>query len=332
MPNSYALHSEQDERNRSSSRWTRHSPYSRLSYLVIFALSACSQETDSPQPSPDDASGAGASGGDSSNGGSEAVGTGGGPAHFRECKRGVAMTDLSPGEMQVFARSSGWFYDWGLVPPVVPTEELDWELEFVPMVWTGTPDVEGAVAAIPNDAKYLLGFNEPNFKSQANLRAEDAAAIWPQLEAIAAARELKLVSPAVNFCGPATECWGTDPFEYLDAFFSACTGCRVDYIAIHGYFDNVGGLTWYLDEAKSRYNLPIWLTEFNQSPGDEAAQLAFMQQAIPILEADPMVFRYSWFMARSTVTSINLLNLDGSLTDLGRAYTTLPGDCFVGSP
>jgi hypothetical protein len=173
-----------------------------------------------------------------------------------------------------------------------------------------------------------LGFNEPNFKTQANLSAEAAAAIWPKLEQIAQARNLLLVSPAVNYCGPAADCWATDPFAYLDAFFAACTGCQVDFIALHGYFDNVGGLSWYIGEAKKRYAKPIWLTEFNQSPGDAASQIAFMRQALPMLEADPMVFRYSWFMARSTATTINLLAQDGTLTDLGQVYATLaPGSC-----
>lgn len=243
------------------------------------------------------------------------------------------MTDLNAQELELFVGSSGWFYDWGLVPPQAPSEEdANWGMEFVPMVWTGTPDFAEAVAAVPADAKYLLGFNEPNFKSQANLTVEQAVSMWPALEAIAEARDLKLVSPAVNFCGPESECWGTDPFEYLDDFLEACVDCRVDYVAIHGYFDNVAGLSWYLGEAKSRYDLPIWLTEFNRSPGDAAAQLEFMKQAIPLLEADPMVFRYAWFMARSTVTQINLLTSDGNLTDLGVAYTTLPGDCITSAP
>jgi hypothetical protein len=250
-------------------------------------------------------------------------------AGLPKCKRGLAVNDVSAADLQAFSGSVGWFYDWNLALPTKLSDQAGTVgLDFVPMIWTGDPDVADAVSRIPVGAKYLLGFNEPNFKTQGNLSAEAAAAIWPKLEQIAKARDLLLVSPAVNFCGPESECWATDPFAYLDAFFAACTGCQVDFIALHGYFDNAGGLSWYIGEAKKRYAKPIWLTEFNQSPGDAAAQAAFMQQALPMLESEPMVFRYSWFMARSTATTINLLAADGTLTDLGRLYATLaPADC-----
>jgi hypothetical protein len=234
-------------------------------------------------------------------------------AGLPRCKRGLAVNDVSLADLRAFSGSVGWFYDWNVpFPAAFSGDAAPVSLEFVPMIWTGEPNVDDLVKGIPVGAKYLLGFNEPNFKTQANLSAEAAAAIWPKLEQIAQARNLLLVSPAVNYCGPAADCWATDPFAYLDAFFAACTGCQVDFIALHGYFDNVGGLSWYIGEAKKRYAKPIWLTEFNQSPGDAASQIAFMRQALPMLEADPMVFRYSWFMARSTATTINLLAQDGS--------------------
>jgi hypothetical protein len=52
-----------------------------------------------------------------------------------------------------------------------------------------------------------------------------------------------------------------------------------------------------------------------------------MQTALQVLEADPMVFRYSWFTGRfSQQPSINLLGAgSGSLTALGQHYVALPG-------
>lgn len=53
----------------------------------------------------------------------------------------------------------------------------------------------------------------------------EAAAEWPRLEAIANEFVLKIVGPAVNFCGNCVTENGTtynDPFDYLDDSFQAC--------------------------------------------------------------------------------------------------------------
>ena len=47
--------------------------------------------------------------------------------------------------------------------------------------------------------KYLLGFNEPNFKNQANMTPAQAVEVWPRLEAIAEEFGLGLVGLAVNY-------------------------------------------------------------------------------------------------------------------------------------
>ncbi|HJV81937.1 glycosyl hydrolase [Noviherbaspirillum sp.] len=46
------------------------------------------------------------------------------------------------------------------------------------MIWGGNPDVNQPAATIPDGAKYLLGFNEPNFKAQANKTPSQAASAW----------------------------------------------------------------------------------------------------------------------------------------------------------
>jgi hypothetical protein len=177
----------------------------------------------------------------------------------------------------------------------------------------------------------LLGFNEPNFYSQANLSAAQAAALWPRVEAIADARGLALVSPAVNYCGGG--CHDTNPFDYLDDFFAACSGCRVDYIGIHIYVGcNANGQNkaqWMIDHIntyKSRFNKPFWLTEF---ACDDAAnmdqQRNFMIDAVNYLENEPRIHRYAWFAGRANnVANSSLLGADGVLTTLGQTYVSLP--------
>ena len=57
-----------------------------------------------------------------------------------------------------------------------------------------------------------------------------------------------------------------------------------------------------------------------------------MKTALQILEADPTVFRYSWFTGRwPNVPGISLLGgASGSLTDLGNLYMTLPASSVCG--
>jgi hypothetical protein len=245
-----------------------------------------------------------------------ASGAGGGAP---TCKRGIAA-NTAPGP--AFSPAVGWWYDWSL------THSAASPLEFVPMMW-GSSSLTGA---LPAGAKYVLGFNEPNFMAQSNLTPQQAAADWPMIESKARAAGIPIVSPAMNFCGPAASCNGTDPYQYLKDFFAACTGCQVDYVAVHWYNCDLPSLEDYLEpggnlEGFEQFGKPIWLTEFScNSSASAADQEAYMRAAIPYLESNPNVYRYSWFSA-DPIPNAKLVNADGSPTALGQVYMSLPGAC-----
>ena len=69
-------------------------------------------------------------------------------------------------------------------------------IEWVPMQWGAISADQAATIAsrIPEGSKYLLGFNEPNFKSQSNLTPAQAAAMWPHVEDIAREKGLAAMS------------------------------------------------------------------------------------------------------------------------------------------
>jgi len=196
------------------------------------------------------------------------------------------------------------------------------------MIW-GSSSVN---AAIPAGSRYLLTFNEPNFHAQSNLTAQQAASYWPMIEAKAKAAGTPLVGPGMNFCGPEKDCNGTSPFQYLKDFFAACSDCQVDYVAVHWYNCDLPSLKDYLEpggnlEGFEQFGKPIWLTEFSCNGDASAAeQEAFMRAAIPYLEGNPHVFRYSWFSA-DPIPKAKLINDDGSPTALGKVYIGLDGAC-----
>ncbi len=276
----------------------------------------------------------------SSDGGSGSTSSGdSGPASdagYANCKRGMAYGYDSVADLTALSTGISWWYDWALVPDQgVGTSYVNLGVEFVPMQWGGNFSVSTDESEVPSTAKWLLGFNEPEDDHQANLTPQQAASLWPQMEQIAKDRNLKLVSPAVNYCGGS--CNETSPFTWLDQFFAACTGCEVDAIAVHWYScyyassSDPTGLKNYIGQMK-QYNKPIWLTEFSSLGSgcatDATTESKYMAAALPYLESEPAVQRYAWFTGRAYATpGISLLAASGQLTPLGQQYVSAPQSC-----
>ncbi len=264
-------------------------------------------------------------------------------AQTKSAKRGIGYGYHSAADMRALAPGLSWWYNWAQAPDAGAAGVYQSVgMEYVPMIWdeqlNGTTVTADALAArIPVGAKYLLGFNEPNFKSQANLTPKQAAALWPVLEEVGRRKGLKLVSPAVNYCGDCVQEDGItyySPTQYLDAFFAAYPAAQVDYIAVHTYVCEEKYLREKIAELK-KYGKPIWLTEF--SCGDMPAagitldvQKKYLTDAVNYLENEPAIFRYAWFSGRNNeIPNINLLGGDGQLTPLGQLYVNQP---YPGSP
>lgn len=115
-------------------------------------------------------------------------------------KRGLAYGHLSPEDMKALSPEISWWYNWSEEPESTVANVFDnYGFEFVPMTWNGSfneSKLRDYLTAHPQ-TKYLLAFNEPNFKDQANLTPSAAAALWPKHEAIAKTYNLKIVGPIV---------------------------------------------------------------------------------------------------------------------------------------
>lgn len=261
-------------------------------------------------------------------------------ASAQASKRGFVGNPLDATDLRA-ASQFDWYYNWDQQPPAEndPGNIEDY-IEYVPMAWGAHFDQQRLInylLAHPR-VKFILGFNEPNFKGHSNLTPSQAAAAWPALQAIADRFNLKIVGPAINFSyvGGAVVENGveyTDPVKWYEDFFAACQGCRVDHIAIHGYFSEPGYLPWMVG-LFDKFNKPVWVTEFNQSPSaNTEAAAQYMRAAVPLLENDPRVFRYAWFLARGGNAQTNLFaGQAGVLTALGNVYASLPAADVTGTP
>jgi len=250
-------------------------------------------------------------------------------------KRGLAYNISKTTDLSSLTQGVSWFYNWDIQPKSsIVNNYQTYNLDFVPMSWNGSFNQNTLKTFLQSHpkVKYLLGFNEPNFKSQANMKPSEAASQWKDLEIIADQYNLKLVSPAVNYCSTTDAVTEngityTDPVQYLDDFFKACPNCRVDYIAVHCYMNYASALQSYIAKFK-KYNKPIWLTEFCgwESGITPTIQRTLMVKAVDYLENDSAVFRYSWFNSSNTGSPyMQILQGDtfGSLTEMGNIYVNM---------
>lgn len=244
---------------------------------------------------------------------------------------GVDQSKFSNEAIANLAPGAGWYYDWS------HSTYLDFEgkgVDFVPMTWNGGYNAQQLRQFLTDhpSVKYLLAFNEPNFRDQANMTPAQAASAWPQLQAIADDFGLKIVSPAPNWCGWCVEENGTtynSPYDWLRDFFAACPDCRVDYIGIHFYMGAMESVKGSIEQLYNQFHKPVWLTEFNMDKngmGDNGTadeQRAFMVKMIDWMEQDERVYRYAWFLGRGGILTDLVGSDKKSLTLLGKVYANM---------
>ena len=225
--------------------------------------------------------------------------------------------------------------------------------EFVPMIYslndvTHPSDLTHANGTLERRSRTvsLLGMNEPSEGPLKNESAADVASRWHEMEALA-----NRFSPPLQLGAPAPGGLRLPhAVQWLTDFFGNCTACRVDFVAVHWYrcdgrndasaHTSARSMMSWLDMIHTTFKREVWLTEFNCGDGAGAASnplanqsasnhLRFMRAALPLLDASPVVARYSWFQVWQRDTpehpghnpGCSLVNQEGTaLTELGRRY------------
>lgn len=222
-------------------------------------------------------------------------------------KRGVSENAFNlEEEIAVLRPGVSWFYNWANTPNNNVASSVGSEFIFMPMCWNAgynADNIRNYCKAHP-EVKYLLGFNEPNFKAQANMTPAQAAAAWPQVKALADELGLKLVGPAVNFSPDGDE---NNPYTWYANFVALVGKDAFDYIAIHNYSGGTSGMKGMVDQFYETYGKQIWITEFCNWPSGvtvtQETQISSMVEQLEYLEKSDRVFRYAWFKAKGSTTS-----------------------------
>ncbi|KAG9123389.1 hypothetical protein FRC07_015008 [Ceratobasidium sp. 392] len=219
----------------------------------------------------------------------------------------------------------GWYFTWSPTSWVTPPPAL----EYVPQLWGGRDATLFARSVNTSSVtlsgvKNVLGMNEPQEPSQANLSPQDAAAMWKTyLEPLKAAG-VRLGSPATT-SAPNGKTW-------LQDFLTACDGCSVDFIALHWYGNVAAEFTTYLEDFHNTFQRPIWVTEWSclnfaggaQCTNDEMTQ--FMKTTQAYMDQASWVERYAWFGAMANLPAgvpnnfTALMDPSGIINPLGQQY------------
>lgn len=110
-------------------------------------------------------------------------------ADAKSFKRGVGENQFYfVGQMECLEPGVSWYYNWGNQPNQGTNDQIiNFKgFEYIPMCWGNYSEekIRNYCKSHP-ETKYLLGFNEPNFKAQSNMTPAQAAEKWPAVQALA---------------------------------------------------------------------------------------------------------------------------------------------------
>ena len=97
---------------------------------------------------------------------------------------------------------------------------------------------------------------------------------------------------------------------------------RVDFVAVHWYqHPKAGAFQTCLQDLNRRYQLPIWVTEFNGGPDKcgERERHDFLRDALRYMDSTPYIERYAYFSPGAGNLN-SLFNADHTPSKLGVLY------------
>ena len=111
---------------------------------------------------------------------------------FYVSKKGIALGSDMSETVELRKLNLSWYYNWKAEPY---NDIRDEQVDHVPMIWgrdeddpNGTVDsnlyahIKSQCDLVPEDANYVLGYNEPDLPAQANMNVVQAQEGWKYIE------------------------------------------------------------------------------------------------------------------------------------------------------
>ena len=243
---------------------------------------------------------------------------------FYVSKKGMALGGDMSDKVSLKKRNCSWYYNWATD---AFNNSIDEGVDHIPMMWGGADDNKEGMANMSSTANYILGFNEPDIGTQANMLFFNAIDTWKEY---ISPLNMRKVSPAPAAPGgdsrwlkqfmngdykcksPWDDSWGLYSDYMDDETKTWVDGMNddVDAVCLHYYRSeiNVEGLLAAIKTLWETYHKPIWVTElsifgrkgtsvdFSYEIDSRRAEMAeFVRKIVENLDDIPYVERYCWF-------------------------------------
>ena len=244
--------------------------------------------------------------------------------NFYVSKKGLALGGDMSDKIKLSKLNCSWYYNWSTE---AFNTTLDEGVQHIPMMWGSSDDNKEAMKNLVTTSNYILGFNEPDIETQANIEFFEASSVWDEY---IKPLNMRKVSPAPAAPGgdsvwlkrfmkgdyicknPWDGSWGLF-YDYEDEAtkkFVEGESDSVDSVVLHYYRNtiNLKGLLDAVETLWNSYHKPIWITEMSlfgvkgtrsdfsyELPEKRAEIQKYLEDAMEALDVNPHVERYCWF-------------------------------------
>lgn len=241
---------------------------------------------------------------------------------FYVSKKGIALGSDMSETVEMKKMNLAWYYNW---QAEAYNDKRDDGVDHVPMIWgrdeddpNGTVDenlfahIKSQCDLVSEDANYILGYNEPDLKAQANMSVVQAQEGWKSIEKLGK----RTISPAISNPNGTYSGWLT-PFlkggqVWQNGVEITVEGVSCDCVAIHTYISqrSVGMVVNAVKSVYELYGKPVWITEMGifgskaygdkfdysyEKEGENEKTGAFIKEVCAQLDELDYVERYAWF-------------------------------------